>query len=153
MTVYKVVRVRRNSKKGRQSLFSPVKGTPIYLTNRITACGPKRARLTEWRYLVPIHFSYFGVKKSYCVRCCMPCSYNLQQETDIVYTVEAGYIHCLPNIKSAKEWTKMNSGLFPHHRWAIVECIVPWGTLYFENYDKTQICVRTLIPSKIVSQG
>lgn len=152
MTVYKVVKVRRKSKKGRQSLCSPVTKTPIYLTNKITAYGPKRARLTEWRYLVP-SFLCLSTEKSYDIRCFMPCSYTLQQETDIVYTVDAGYIHCCPDIKSAEEWTKRNSGLFPHRRWAIVECIVPWGTLYFENYDKTQICVRTLIPRKIVSHG
>lgn len=152
MTVYKVVKVRRKSKKGRQSLFSPVRNTPIYLTNKITAYGPKRARLTEWRYLVP-SLSFFDTNIPHHVQCFMPCSSKLQQETDIVYTVDAGYIHCLPDIKSAEKWTKKNSGLFPHHRWAIIECIVPYGTLYFENYDKTQICVRTLIPSKIVSQG
>lgn len=152
MTVYKVVRVRRKSKKGRQSLCSPVTKTPIYLTNKITACGPKRAKLTEWRYLVK-DFPFFGMKSSYSVRCFRPCFYESERETDIVYTVEAGYIHCLPDIKSAEEWTKRNSGLFPHRRWAIVECIVPYGTLYFENYDKTQICVRTLIPRKIVSHG
>lgn len=152
MTVYKVVKVRRNSKKGKQSLRSPVTKTPIYLNNTITAYGPKRARLTEWRYLVP-RFSWLDTKKSYYVQCFMPCSHELQQKTDIVYTVEAGYIHCLPDIKSAEEWTKKNSTLFPHRRWAIVECIVPCGTLYFENYDKTQICVRTLIPRKIVSHG
>lgn len=152
MTVYKVVRVRRKSKKGRQSLFSPVTKTPIYLTNKITACGPKRARLTEWRYLVS-GFSWCGIETPDRVQCFMPCSRELLQRTDIVYTVEAGYIHCLPSIKFAEEWTKRNSMLFPHRRWAIVECIVPYGTLYFENYDKTQICVRTLIPRKIVSQG
>ena len=152
MTVYKVVKVRRNSKTGRQSLCSPVRKTPIYLFNKITACGPKRAKLTEWRYLVP-GLSWFDIKIPHRVQCFMPCSYTLQQETDIVYTVEEGYIHCCPDIKSAEEWTKKNSVFFPHRRWAIVECIVPYGTLYFENYDKTQICVRTLIPRKIVSHG
>ena len=152
MTVYKVVRIRKRSKTGRQSLFSPITKTPIYLTNKITACGPKRARLTEWKYLVP-GFSWLGIETPHRVQCFMPCSHELQQKTDIVYTVEAGYIHCLPDIKSAEKWTKSNSTLFPHRRWAIVECIVPYGTLYFENYDKTQICVRTLIPRKIVSHG
>jgi len=149
MTVYKVVRIRKRSKTGRQSLFSPVTRTPIYLNNKITACGPKRAKLTEWRYLVQDPYLYFGVKKSCSVLYHKPW----YGEYDIVYTVEAGYIHCCPDIKSAEEWTKRNRGLFPHHRWAIVECIVPYGTLYFENYDKTQICVRTLIPRKIVSHG
>jgi hypothetical protein len=153
MTVYKVVRIRKKSKKGRQSLFSPVTRTPIYLNNKITANGPKRARLTEWRYLVPGFSWLFNTGTPYTVRCFMPRSYSLQQETDIVYTVDAGYIHCCPDFISAYEWTKRNSGLFPHRRWAIVKCIVPCGTLYFENYDKTQICVRTLIPRKIVSHG
>lgn len=144
MTVYKVVRVRRKSKKGRQTLQTPYTNHPIYLNNKITATGPKRARLTEWRYLW-----FCKLFSMYRITC-----YNSHaHEADIVYTVEAGYIHCCPNIESAEKWTKRNSTLFPHHRWAIIECTVPYGTLYFENYDKTQICVRTLIPRKIVSHG
>lgn len=144
MTVYKVVRVSKRSKIGRQSLFSPITRTPIYLNNKITAIGPKRAKLTEWRYLW-----FSELFSMYHITCFNP---HLR-ETDIVYTVEAGYIHCCPNIESAEKWTKKNSTLFPRHRWVIVECTVPYGTLYFENYDKTQICVRTLIPRKIVSHG
>lgn len=75
-----------------------------------------------------------------------------------MFSVEGGYIHCCTTLDSAKHWLKRNYHLFKHEKkvfsqYAIIKCIIPPGSLYYKNYNGTEIATKKLLTREIVLQG
>lgn len=72
-----------------------------------------------------------------------------------VNIISGGFIHTFISKEKAKEyavelancrWFKRN------HRWAIMECAINVGTLYYKSYDGTEIASRSLTTLKIIQK-
>lgn len=112
--VYKVVK-RYPHKTGKQKYKTPCVKEPIQLYHEYTVDGPTK----------------------------------ITQSTANYFVVENGYIHCCTSLDSAKNWLYKNHHLFPHNKkqpfhWGIIRCWIEPGTLYYKNYDGTQIATKKL---------
>jgi len=75
-----------------------------------------------------------------------------------VREVNGGWIHACNTLDDAKLWLKKNYHLFNHNKkqpfhWAIIECVVYKGVLYYRSFDKHTLCAKELFTRKIVLQG
>lgn len=75
-----------------------------------------------------------------------------------IYEVNGGWIHACNTLDDAKLWLKENYHFFDHNKtqpfgWAIIECVVHKGVLYYRSFDRHTLCAKKLFTRKIVLQG
>ena len=72
--------------------------------------------------------------------------------------INGGWIHACNTLEDAKLWLKKNYHLFNHNKkqpfhWAIIECAIHKGVLYYRSFDKHTLCSKELFTRKIVLKG
>ena len=140
IVVYKVVK-RYPHKTGKQKYKTPCMRESIQLYHEYTVDGP--IRITKKGNLYARIF------------------YNKNRYRDMyieMFVIEHGYIHCCTSLDSAKNWLYKNHHLFPRNKkqpfhWGIIRCWIEPGTLYYKNYDGTQIATKKLLTRDMQLKG
>ena len=145
ITVYKVV--KRKYKKRKPIYTTPIMKRHVYLNQPMVDEGRK----------MPKDRSFFTKKGDY-----VNISKRPRKDAKPIYTIEEGYIHCCATIDDAIRWIETNRHLFPSngksilkymYNWAIIECTIEPGTLYYKSFENDQLCAKSLTPKNIVLEA